>query len=142
MNEASVPQDLLYALTQVAHNFGAMTVAGGAILARWPVQQGTSMRRRFAWWVLAGWVVQGVSGAIFGAISMAFYGRLPDLQGVAWAALLIKMACAVIGFALAALYLQCTPKRWSDRQQTQAWNGMIVLAATALTAAAFLRWFA
>lgn len=141
MNDPSVPQDFLYALTQVAHNFGAMAVSGGAILARWPVQQDESMRRRLAWWVLAGWLLQALTGATMGAISVAFYGAFPDIQGIALAALLIKMACAAIGFVLAALYLKYTPG-WSAQRQMAVWNGMIVLAATALTAAAFLRWFA
>ncbi len=141
MNEATVPQDLLYALNQVVHNFGAMTVAGGAILARWPVPQEAAVRRRFAWWVLAGWVVQGLSGTIFGALSMALHGQLPDIRNVALAALLIKMACVVLGFTLTALYLKCTPG-WSEPRQALVWNWLIVLAATALSAAAFLRWFA
>lgn len=141
MNDAVAAQDFLYALTQVAHNFGAMAVAGGAILARWPVEQDAAMRRRFAWWVLTGWVVQAVSGATLGAISMGFYGHLPDIHGVALAALLIKIACAVLGFTLSALYLKYTPG-WPEQRQVAVWNWMIVLAATALTAAAFLRWFA
>lgn len=132
--------ELWYALTQVAHNFGAMAVTGGAVMARWPAQQVGPMRRHLAWLVLAGWALQAASGATLGAISLAFDGRLPDIHGIALAALLIKMACAATGFTLAAFYLKFQEK-WPARRQMAAWTGLIALAVTALSAAAFLRWF-
>ena len=46
-------QDLLYALTQTAHNFGAVAVTAGAIFARWPARQSHVIERRLAWLVLA-----------------------------------------------------------------------------------------
>ncbi len=141
MNLAAMPsQDLLYALTQVVHNFGAVAVTGGAFLALWPVQQGPDMLRRLAWLVLTGWALQAVSGATLGAISLAFYGRLPDIHGTAVVALLIKMACAGTGFFLAAADLRYG-SRWSPQRRTAVWRSLAATAATALSAAAFLRWF-
>lgn len=133
-------QNLLYALVQLAHNFGAVAVAGGALLGRWPVATELARRRPLAWLVLGGWALQGVSGAGFGAISFAYYGQFPDIHGVAVVALLVKMACAVAGFVLAAAWLR-HGKRWGARQEERAWSVLILLGATALSAAAFLRWF-
>lgn len=133
-------QDLLYALTQVAHNFGAVAVTGAAFLARWPVPQGLDAQRRLARLVLAGWALQAASGATLGAISLAFYGRFPDIHGVAKAALFLKMACAVTGFALAAAWLK-SGATWSEPRRTTVWTFLAALATTALAAAAFLRWF-
>lgn len=133
-------QNLAYALNQVAHNFGAAAVLGGAVLARWPVRHEAAARRKFAWLILAGWGAQVGSGMAFGAISYAYYGQFPDIHGIAVAALMIKVFCAGLGFLLAALYLRYGAG-WSKARIESAWNGLIALAATALAAAAFLRWF-
>ena len=84
--------------------------------------------------------MQGASGATFGAISYVNYGRFPDIHGIAIAALLLKMACAAAGFTLAALYL-ARGAGWPDAARRRCWRSLLVLALTALTAAAFLRWF-
>ena len=133
-------ENLGYALIQVAHNFGAAAVLGGAICARWPTRQARLGSRRLAQLVLAGWLIQMASGVAFGAASYLYYGRLPDIHGLAVAALLIKIVCAVIGAALTAVYLRREPD-WADAQRDSAWTALAVLAAIALTAAAFLRWF-
>ena len=133
-------ENLSYALTQVAHNFGAVAAVGGAVFARWPARPARESRRRLAWLVLAGWTLQAASGAAFGAVSYAYYGQFPDIHGIAVAALLTKMACAAAGFVLAAVYLK-SESGWSEERRDGAWTGLAVLAATALTAAAFLRWF-
>lgn len=133
-------QSLAYALVQLVHNFGAVAVAGGALFGRWPVHQPDPVRRRLAGVVLAGWLLQGVSGAGFGIVSYTYYGQFPDIAGVAVAALLLKMACALTGILLAAAYLRGAGN-WSDNRREQAWNGLLLLGATAIGAAAFLRWF-
>lgn len=133
-------QSLAYALTQVAHNFGAVAVTGGAIMGRWLMAGSSLSQRRAGWLVLLGWLVQGISGAGFGAISFAYYGQFPDIHGIAIAALYLKAACAIGGFLLAAAFLRYQ-RAWSERRQYMVWNGLIVLGVTALTAAAFLRWF-
>ncbi|HEY0720693.1 MAG TPA: hypothetical protein VGE50_05520 [Gammaproteobacteria bacterium] len=133
-------QDLLYALNQIAHNFGAVAVVGGALLGRWPVRVVLAQRRPLAWLVLAGWILQGVSGATFGAISFAYYGQFPDIHGIAVAALLVKMSCAFAGIILTALWLRFGDK-WSERSREGVWGLLLLLAITALSAAAFLRWF-
>lgn len=133
-------QDFLYALTQTAHNFGAVAVTAGAIFARWPARQSPAIQQRLAWLVLAGWGVQAASGATLGGISLAFHGRFPDIHGIALAALLLKMACAATGFVLAAAYLRFAAQ-WPGRRQNAVWSLLVLLAMTALSAAAFLRWF-
>lgn len=133
-------QSLSYALTQVAHNFGAVAVVGGALFARWPQPLSHPARRPLAWLVLAGWLVQAMSGAAFGAISYAWYGKFPDIHGLAVAALLLKMACAASGIIVATLLLYFA-RGWSDRQRDAAWRALLLLGVLALTAAAFLRWY-
>ena len=65
--------------------------------------------------------------------------RIAGTVQIAFAALLIKMACAAAGFMLGAAYLY-RGIGWSERSQQATWRGLATLAATALTAAAFLRW--
>lgn len=131
-------QSLSYAAIQIVHNFGAVAVVGSAFLALWPGLVG--MRKPLAWIMLAGWVAQAASGGAFGGVSWLYYGRFPDIHGIAVAALLIKMACAAAGFMLAAAYIY-SGSGWSERAQQASWRALASLAATALTAAAFLRWF-
>ena len=133
-------QSLAYALIQVAHNFGAVMVVGAPLFARWPLAAPESARRALAWLVLVGWLVQGASGAGFGAVSFAWYGAFPDIHGIAVAALLLKMGCALMGLALAVLLLRYAAG-WPSQRRDAAWSGLLALGVTALTAAAFLRWF-
>jgi hypothetical protein len=134
-------QDLGYALTQIVHNLGAVSVTGGAAAARFlRFAEPPATQRRLLWLVLAGWTAQAASGVAFGAISYAGYGRLPDIHGVAIAALLLKMGCAAAGFALAAVSLLRAPA-WAEPRRRQASLALFVFALTALSAAAFLRWF-
>jgi hypothetical protein len=134
-------QDFGYALNQIVHNFGAVAVTAGAACGRSPqFSVSAPAQRRMAWLTLAGWIAQGASGATFGAISYAFFGQLPDIHGIAVAALSIKIACAVLGFGLSASYL-ARESTWTDRQRRQAWTTLLACAVLALGAAAFLRWF-
>ncbi|MHB1100075.1 MAG: hypothetical protein ACYCZR_11015 [Burkholderiales bacterium] len=125
-------QNLAYAIDQSIHNLGAVSVTGGAILA---LLSGAA-RRKLAWLVLSGWAVQGMTGALFGVLSYAFYGHLPDIAGIAVDALAIKMACAASGFFIAAFYL-----RQARTESMNFWRIEALLAIAALTAASFLRWF-
>lgn len=131
-------QDLSYAAIQVVHNFGAVAVVGSAVCALWPGL--ARMRKSLAWVMGVGWAAQAASGGAFGAVSWLYYGRFPDIHGIAVAALLLKMACAAAGFMLVAAYLY-RGDGWSERAQQATWRALVTLAATALTAAAFLRWF-
>ncbi len=134
-------QDLGYALTQIVHNLGAVSVTGGAAAARGlKLAEPQAAQRSLAALVLGGWAAQAASGACFGAISYLGYGRLPDIHGIAVAALVLKIACAAAGFSLAALYL-IREAGWSGPRRQRAWTALLALALTALAAAAVLRWF-
>lgn len=139
LNKTVDLQNLGYALTQVVHNFGASAVIGGAAISLWLLPR-SELERALGWLVLSGWVAQIVSGAAFGAISFYYYGQFPDISTVATVALVIKLACAVSGTSLAAFYLLHTPGRPAAWRRG-IWLIMTVLAASALTAAAFLRWY-
>jgi len=90
--------------------------------------------------MVLGWAAQGASGAGFGITSLYLKGQIPDVTGVALVSLLVKIACALTGFILAAIYLRkgCG---WSARSQRRLREIMLFLAASALSAAAFLRWY-
>lgn len=133
-------QDLGYSIVQVVHNFGAAVVVGAAAFMLYMAPQPASLQHKFAWLVGIGWGTQALSGTAFGAISHYYYGAFPDIQGIAIAALVVKMLCAVSGLAMVMLYL-CYAGGWADRQRHIAWQILFALGATALTAAAFLRWF-
>ena len=131
-------QNLAYALTQVAHNFGAVTVVAVplyVVCAGRPVRE-----RRVLWLVLSGWVLQLASGALFGLVSVHFYGQLPDIHGIAVAALSVKALCAIAAVVLVAVLLRWRAAR-GDHRATVIWRVLAALGMTALTAAAFLRWF-
>jgi hypothetical protein len=135
-----IPESLAYALTQLLHNFGAVAVVSGAVFALWARSLPSAREHRLAQLVSVAWAVQIASGAGFGAVSYYYYGRLPEIYGVAVAALAIKIACAGAGLALAFL-LQGRVMRWNDTRRHLTWRALGLLAATALAAAAFLRWF-
>ena len=134
-----VSENLAYALTQVMHNFGAAAVLGGAVFALWPVLR-LEYGRSFAWLIIVGWGAQIASGAVFGLTSFYYYGEMPDLGRIALAALAVKVAAAIMGFLLVALYL-ARGREWDRVRGKHTFQALAALAATALTAAAFLRWF-
>jgi hypothetical protein len=128
-------QNLAYAIDQIVHNFGAVAVTGGALAGTLLDQ--AEVRRRLAWVVLAGWGSQIASGVLFGLISYSFYHHFPDISGIAQGALMVKVSCAAAGFLLAAAYLRRLIA-WSEQW---TWRLLLLLAITALSGAAFLRWF-
>lgn len=133
-------QNLGYALVQVAHNFGAVAIVGGAAFMLFMAPQPAPLQRKFVWLVGFGWGTQVLSGMAFGAISYYYYGKFPDIHGIAIAALAVKMLCAASGLSLVALYLRYAGI-WSDTRRRHAWQILFTLGAIALASAAFLRWF-
>ena len=134
----SATQNLAYAIVQAMHNFGAVAIVGGSIAAMAFRDEG--IRRKLAWLALVGWGTQAASGAAFGAVSYYFYHQFPDIAGIAVVALAIKMVCVAIGFLLLATYIFRSAE-WTVAQMNVAWIVSSALAVTALSAAAFLRWF-
>lgn len=132
-------ENLAYALAQVIHNFGAAAVLGGAVFVLWPAFR-LEYSRSFAWLILLAWGAQIASGALFGAISLYYYGETPDLSAVALTALAVKVLAATTGFLLTALYLM-RGSGWDRADVKRTFQVLVALGVTALTAAAFLRWF-
>ncbi|MCR4303137.1 MAG: hypothetical protein NUV63_02765 [Gallionella sp.] len=129
-------QNLAYAAAQIVHNFGAVAVVGGAACAlAW---RETEAQRRLVWLVLAGWLVQAVSGAAFGAISYYYYAKFPDIHGIAVAALRVKVICSALGFILAVRLLFAHLPELARRY---SWLALCGLGVLALSSAAVLRWF-
>jgi len=133
-------ENLFYALTQLVHNFGAVAVVGGALVALKVQVDNLDLKRKLTGLVLIGWGAQAFSGLMFGAVSFYFYGETPDLHLTAQIAFAIKLACAASGISLALFYIK-SAKTWNNKRRHIALYGLTGLGATALTAAAFLRWF-
>ena len=134
----SAAQNLCYSAIQVVHNFGAVATVGGSVIATRLRDNVT--RRRLAHLVLIGWVTQAVSGATFGMVTYHYYRQLPDISGIAVDALVVKMACVSLGILLLMTYLWQN-HRWTEHGKSKAWVYSSFLAITAISAAAFLRWF-
>ena len=132
-------ENLSYAVVQVAHNFGAVIVVGGAAFALYSGAT-ASLHHKLAWLVGFGWATQAISGMGFAAVSYHYYDKLPDIHGIAMVALLIKMLCAVFGVGIVIVYLRYSAIFAIERRHL-AWLLLVALGLTALTAAAFLRWF-
>lgn len=134
----SAAQNLSYATIQVVHNFGAVAVVAGSLLAlKWRER---AMRRKLAQLVLVGWLTQAASGATFGMTTYYYYRELPDISGIATYALGIKMICATLGILMLAAYL-LRGEGWKEQRLDRLWMTSSALAVTALSSAAFLRWF-
>jgi hypothetical protein len=134
-------ENLNYALVQLVHNFGAAAVVGFPVLALYTAGQAGAVQRKFAWIVGLSWAVQAMSGAGFGVVSYYYYQVFPDLHGIAFTALLVKILCAAGGVYIAAKYLRQSAT-WTPKQRRNAWRLLSLLGVTALAAAAFLRWYA
>jgi len=111
-------------------------VVGSAVYALY--WRDAEIQRRLAWLVLAGWLVQAVSGAAFGAISFYYYASFPDIHGIAVAALVVKVICAALGFILAAWLLI---EQLTESTRRYCWLSLCGLSVLALSSAAVLRWF-
>jgi hypothetical protein len=131
-------QNLIYALIQVIHNFGAAAIVGMGAYEAWLVRG--SPGRRVASLLAIVWALQASSGAFFGIVTYYYDGQLPDIHGVAVDALVIKVICAAAGFALAVSYAKWG-SGWSAKTSRFIWGASFALGAVALSAAAFLRWF-
>lgn len=129
----------VYALVQVAHNFGAVAVVGGPAAAWWWMREQRVLPLVFAGVTMAGWATQVISGIGFGLTSYLSRGELPEVTGAALFALYIKVGCAMAGAALAGYTLLVTEQK---RQQSQRWMwpGLVILGFVALSSAAVLRW--
>lgn len=151
--------NFLYTFVQMVHNLGAVAVVGAPAVAWLLIWINQTTRRptsaeggdspawidklqcRLAWLTIVAWSAQSVSGAAFGATSYYLKGHLPDVAGPAFAALGIKVGCAIAGFFIAAFYLW-SGSHWSERMRLMAWRILFALGFTALMAAAVLRWYA
>ena len=134
-------ENLNYALVQLVHNFGAAAVVGFPVLGWYISGQASPVLRKFAWIVGLSWAAQAMSGAGFGAVSYYYYQTFPDLHGVAFTALLVKILCAVGGIIIAVKYLRLS-STWAPKRRRNAWRLLSLLGVTALAAAAYLRWYA
>jgi hypothetical protein len=132
-------ENLIYTLVQIAHNFGAVAVVGSPAVGWW-LESKNIMANRLALLALLGWFVQGATGIGFAIISQSLKGALPEVTGIALAALLIKVSSTAIGFTLTVV-LWRKGSRWSVRGRRLAWQIMLAFSTAALMAAAFLRWY-
>ncbi len=132
--------ELVYALVQAVHNFGAVAVVASPAVALGLRGRSGATERLLAWVLLAAWGLQAASGAGFAAASYGLKGALPEVTGVALGALVVKMAATIFGILLGAVLLWAR-RLAGGRSRAIAWGLGLVLAVAALTAAAPLRWY-
>ena len=130
-------QNLVYAIIQAIHNFGAAAVTGISGFGLMRRGNAAYPPRSILMALAIAWAVQGATGASFGVTTLAFDGKLPDIHGVAVYALFIKMTCVLLGLIVTAAAI----KMRVDARYPFALAASASLAAIALGAAAFLRWF-
>jgi hypothetical protein len=131
--------NLIYAVIQLIHNLGAATIIAAPALGWHGKLNEPATARRYAAITALGWTTQIVSGAGFGIVSHYIKGQLPEIGGVALIALFIKVACALGGLITATVILRTAAQ--GDNANPDLWAAMLVLGVTALSAAAFLRWY-
>jgi hypothetical protein len=129
--------DLPYALVQVVHNLGAAGVVAPPVGALW-LSRDAAPRRRLAWLSTGSWAVQGATGAGFAAVSFFGKGALPEIAGVALAALAIKVACTMLGLVAGVALLR---RPVIPAARTWLWSASLAAGLGALLGAAFLRWY-
>jgi len=132
--------ELIYALLQVIHNFGAAAVVASPIFAYWFAREHAIMQRRLGWLVVVGAVAQVSSGLGFGLTSYMLKGHLPEIEGVAYFALIIKIICVIASPAIIFRYVLGSGND-QERWPRKAWLAALVFGSTAFAAAAFLRWY-
>jgi hypothetical protein len=133
-------ENLIYTWVQILHNFGAVAVVGSPAAAIWLPGENRVIRYKLAWLMLLGWLAQGASGIAFALTSYTMKGALPEVTGIALGALVLKVGCTFIGTVLTGVYL-ATRWRWSGAHEHRMWQLMLLMTITAITAAAFLRWY-
>ena len=133
-------ENFIYTLVQLVHNFGAVAVAGSPVAALWFGRENKIVLQKLTWLMALGLVAQGASGIGFAVTSYTMKGALPEVEGVALTALALKVGCTFVGVVLAGFYL-VTGSRWSAVNQLRMWKLMVIMTLTALSAAAFLRWY-
>jgi len=132
--------DLVYALLQLVHNLGAAAVVGVPLVALTREGRGEPPSRRLAALLVAAWIVPAATGVGFGIASLQLKGQLPEIEGVAFAALAIKIGGAAVGLATAILVF-FKGAAWSPLARRRAAKLGLWAAGLPLAAAAFLRWY-
>ena len=83
--------NLVFSVVQLAHNLGAVAVVGGpAAVLYGRIHDQT--KRRLMWLILCAWLLQVISGMAFGLTSYYLKGQLPEVEGIAFLALSIKLS--------------------------------------------------
>ncbi len=133
-------ENLSYAVVQVIHNVGAIMFVAVPFI-RLMILQRDIQHNATLLIILAiiGGSLQLLSGAGFAFVSHFFHGQIPEIEGIAFNALVIKISCVVISIGI---YLYLIKSQDKISSLTQAiWRLLGVLAIIPLISAAFLRWY-
>lgn len=131
---------LVYALIQIVHNIGAVAVVGFSTYGL-VERQATVLQRRIVLLIGLGWLIQAISGPAFGIATYSFYGEFPDIHGIAVGALIIKIICLLSGLFLIARAILKRDNTSGQNLPRGLFARQFALSVTALSAAAFLRWY-
>lgn len=133
--------NFIYACVQLIHNIGAVIVVAAPVFAllQYSNRSSPAWRVAPAYYVLTGWLLQIISGITFGAVSYLVQGHIPQIEGIARAALFIKVSCAIAACTLSVICL--VRKSMGLRGNTIIMKILLGLGISALFSAAFLRWY-
>lgn len=133
-------ENLTYSVIQAFHNVGAIgVVAAPTVIYLLLGNSDAIVKTNYIAIALASWLIQVLSGIGFGVTSFSFYGQIPDIDGVALVALVVKVICAMLSMGL-YLYL-LLPKSQGLRAHKSVWRILVVASVLPLVSAAFLRWY-
>jgi hypothetical protein len=127
----------LYAVVQIAHNFGAAAAVALPLAALSYAATGALLRNTYIL-TLAAWLLQLASGLGFGLVSHFVVGELPQISGAALVAFYLKILCAVLSVVLLGAKLLGRPRALPEKPTLV---GLAGLGSLALFSAAILRWF-
>ena len=134
-------ENFIYALIQSLHNLGAVVVVAAPALMLFRFQTKLNLNKIIIRVIFFAWSLQLLSGAAFGLSSYQFYGEIPDIDGIAFIALIIKLSCAITSVMM-CIYLWVSIRGNNKALRFQCfWWMLLSFGLSALLSAAFLRWY-
>jgi len=133
-------ENLSYAIVQSLHNLGAVgVVAAPAMVLLLLRLKVVCDLKPMIYIAIASAVMQLLSGVGFAFISQFFLGQIPQVDGIAFGALVIKVTGVVLSVCIYSTMLMS--KKPKLRTSGRAWVVLLIFSFIPLIGAAFLRWY-
>ncbi|MDH5229895.1 MAG: hypothetical protein OEZ58_04225 [Gammaproteobacteria bacterium] len=134
-------ENLLFALLQMLHNVGAVSVSACPLVILYLIQRRLIFNiRKILTFTLLMWLVQLFTGIGFGITSYQLYGHVPDLESFAKLALILKISCLLISI-MGYSFLLFKTQTEILLNAPMTWQALSLLGLIPLLSAAVLRWY-